>query len=59
MKKNYLKMKNNYLIVFLDVKHKLEFLIIQAESSKDAVEIISKLPKVVGVISVWREAEDE
>ena len=52
-------MKNNYLIVFLDVKHKLEFLIIQAESSKDAVEIISKLPKVAAVISVWRGAEDE
>ena len=52
-------MKNNYLIVFLGVEYKPEFLIIQAESSKDAVEIISKLPKVAGVISVWREVEDE
>ena len=52
-------MKNNYLIVFLDVEYKPEFLIIQAESSKSAVEIVSTLPKVVAVISVWREVEDE
>jgi hypothetical protein len=50
---------NNFLVVIMNMGYNTDFLIIQAKSADDAKEIVSKLPKVLDVMSVWKEVEHE
>lgn len=52
-------MKANYLVVFMNSNYQNDFLIIQADNSLQAKEIVSALDKVLEVFSIWTEAEDE
>ena len=52
-------MKNRYLVVILTTEYLTDFLIIQEESPRKAVDVIQSLPKVLDVVSVWSEVEDE